>query len=181
MKVIATGLAEVVLVEPKVFEDARGYTYESYNRRAFREATGVDLEVVQQNRSRSVKNVIRGIHYQLGRPQGKLIGVLRGEIYDVAVDLRRSSPNFGKWAAFRIAAEQHRFAWIPPGFGHAFLALSDTVELHYQLSEYWTPAVERIIRWNDPQLAIAWPLQGEPILSPRDAAAPYLAQAEVLP
>jgi dTDP-4-dehydrorhamnose 3,5-epimerase len=181
LKVIRTELPEVLLVEPKVHEDARGITYESYNRRAFREATGVDVEFVQDNRSRSVKNVIRGIHYQLGRPQGKLIGVLAGEIYDVAVDLRRSSPRFGKWTAFRLAGNEARFAWIPPGFGHVFLALSDAVEVLYKLSAFWAPEHERVIRWNDTQIAIRWPSHGEPLLSKRDAAAPPLAQAEVFP
>jgi dTDP-4-dehydrorhamnose 3,5-epimerase len=181
VRVIRTELPEVVLVEPKVHEDARGITYESYNRRTFREAAGVDVEFVQDNRSRSVKNVIRGIHYQLGRPQGKLIGVLAGEIYDVAVDLRRSSPRFGKWTAFRLAGNEARFAWIPPGFGHVFLALSDTAEVLYKLSDFWSPEQERVIRWNDAQISIRWPSHGEPLLSKRDAAAPSLAQAEVFP
>jgi dTDP-4-dehydrorhamnose 3,5-epimerase len=181
MKVVPTDLPEVVLVEPRIFEDARGLTYESYNRRSFREATGVDVEFVQDNRSRSAKNVIRGLHYQLGRPQGKLVGVLCGEIFDVAVDLRRSSPTFGKWASFELSASTPRCAWIPPGFAHGFLALSNNVEVLYKMSEFWAPAHERVIRWDDPEIGIPWPLAGAPILSKRDAEAPRLAQAEVFP
>ena len=179
MKVLPTGLAEVVLLEPKIYEDARGLTYESHNRRTLREAAGIDAEFVQENRSRSRRNVIRGVHYQLGQPQGKLVGVLGGEIFDIAVDLRRSSPAFGKWAGFRLTAEERRLAWIPPGFGHAFLALSDNVEVIYKLTAYWAPQNERVIRWDDPDIAIRWPLAGEPLLSKRDAEGIGLAQAEV--
>ena len=179
MKVLPTGLAEVVLLEPKIYEDARGLTYESHNRRTLREEAGIDAEFVQENRSRSRGNVIRGIHYQLGQPQGKLIGVLSGEIFDVAVDLRRSSPAFGKWTGFRLTAEERRLAWIPPGFGHAFLALSDNVEVLYKLTAYWAPEHERVIRWDDPDLAVRWPLSGQPLLSKRDAEGVRLAQAEV--
>lgn len=181
MNVIRTELPEVVLVEPKVYADARGITYESYNRRTFRDATGLDIDFVQENRSRSVKNVIRGIHYQLGRPQGKLIGVLAGEIYDAAVDLRRSSPRFGKWTGFRLTGDEARFAWIPPGFGHVFLALSENVEVVYKLSDFWAPQHERVIRWDDARIGIRWPSHGAPVLSERDAAAPSLAEAEVFP
>lgn len=179
MKVIATDLPEVLLVEPDVFEDARGLAYESYNRRTFREATGVDVEFVQDNRSRSVKHVIRGLHYQLGRPQGKLVGVLSGEIFDVAVDLRRSSPGFGKWTSFELSGDPPRYAWIPPGFAHGFLALSHNVEVLYKMSDFWAPALERVIRWDDPDLAIRWPLSGKPVLSKRDAEAMRFAEAEV--
>ena len=181
MKVEPSGFAEVVVLAPQIHEDARGITYESYNRRTFREATSVDVEFVQENRSRSARNVIRGIHYQLGRPQGKLVGVLSGEIFDVAIDLRRGSPAFGKWTGFRLSGQDRRMAWIPAGFGHAFLALTDGVEVVYKLSDFWTPQAERVIRWNDPDIAIRWPLQGEPLLSPRDAAALPLARAEVFP
>jgi dTDP-4-dehydrorhamnose 3,5-epimerase len=182
MNVVRTELPEVFLLEPKVFEDPRGYTYESYNRRTLREVAGVDVEFVQDNRSRSVKNTIRGVHYQLGTPQAKLVSVLSGRIFDVAVDLRRSSANFGKWTAFELSGDNRRIAWIPPGFGHVFLALSDSVEVSYKMSEYWTPKLERIIRWDDPDLAIRWPLSGErPVLSKRDAEAPGLRQAEVFP
>jgi dTDP-4-dehydrorhamnose 3,5-epimerase len=181
MNVVRTALPEVFLLEPKVFEDARGYTYESYNRRTLREVAGVDVEFVQDNRSRSVKNTIRGVHYQLGAPQAKLVSVLSGRIFDVAVDLRRSSPNFGKWTAFELSGENRRLAWIPAGFGHVFLALSDTVEVFYKMSEYWTPKLERIIRWDDPDLAIRWPIPGNRVLSKRDAEAPSLRDAEVFP
>jgi len=181
MKVIPTELAEVLLLEPKIHEDARGITYESYNQRVFREAIGSDVRFVQENRSRSVKHTIRGLHYQLGHPQGKLIGVLAGELFDVAVDLRRRSRTFGKWAGFRLSGREHRYAWIPPGFGHGFLALSEGVEVVYKLSEFWAPEVERVIIWNDPDLAIRWPFDGKPVLSKRDAAAPRLSQAEVFP
>lgn len=181
MKVIPTELGEVLLLEPKIHEDARGLTYESYNQRVFREATGAEVTFVQENRSRSAKHTIRGLHYQLGRPQGKLIGVLAGELFDVAIDLRRSSPSFGKWAGFHLSGRQHRYAWIPAGFGHGFLALSEGVEVVYKLSEFWAPEHERVIRWDDPDLAIRWPFSGQPLLSRRDAAAPRLEDAEVFP
>ncbi len=181
MKIVATELGEVVLLEPKVFEDSRGLTYESYNRRTFRDVTGIDVEFVQENRSRSVKNTIRGLHYQIGRPQGKLVSVLSGKVFDVAVDLRRSSPNFGKWAGFELSGENRRLAWIPAGFAHAFIALSDNVEVVYKLTDFWAPSVERVIRWDDADLAIRWPLTGKPVLSKRDGEAASFRQAEVFP
>ena len=181
MKVIPTDLPEVLLLEPKIHEDARGLTYESYNQRVFRQATGVDIKFVQENRSRSARHTIRGLHYQLGHAQGKLIGVLSGELFDVAIDFRKSSPTFGKWAGFRLSGREHRYAWIPAGFGHGFLALSEGVEVVYKLTDFWDPAHERVIRWNDPDIAIRWPFQGEPLLSKRDAAAPRLKDAEVFP
>jgi dTDP-4-dehydrorhamnose 3,5-epimerase len=181
MNVIKTDLPEVVLLEPRVFEDERGVSYESYNRRRFRELTGADAEFVQDNRSRSAKNVLRGLHYQVVKPQGKLISVLRGEIYDVAVDLRKSSPRFGKWTGFTLSATDRRMAWIPPGFGHGFLALADGVEVQYKLSDFWAPEHERVILWNDGKLGIRWPIKGEPVLSPRDAKGTKLAEAEVFP
>jgi dTDP-4-dehydrorhamnose 3,5-epimerase len=181
MKLIETELPGVVLLEPTVFEDGRGLTYESYNRRRFRELTGADVDFVQDNRSRSAKNVLRGLHYQLVKPQGKLIGVLRGEIYDVAVDLRRSSPRFGKWTGFALSAADRRMAWIPPGFGHGFLALADGSEVLYKMTEFWAPEHERVLLWSDAKLGIRWPVKGEPILSPRDAKGAKLAEAEVFP
>ena len=181
MKVIPTELPEVLLLEPKIHEDARGITFESYNQRVFRETAGIDVTFVQENRSRSAKHTIRGLHYQLGRPQGKLVGVLAGELFDVAVDLRRSSPTFGKWTGFRLSGREHRYAWIPSGFGHGFLALSEGVEVVYKLSEFWAPELERVIRWDDPDVAIGWPFSGQPLLSKRDAAAPRLKDAEVFP
>ena len=181
MNLIKTELPEVVLLEPRVFEDERGLSYESYNRRRFKELTGDDPDFVQDNRSRSAKNVLRGLHYQVVRPQGKLISVLRGEIYDVAVDLRRSSPQFGRWAGFPLSAADRRMAWIPPGFGHGFLALAEGTEVQYKLSDFWAPEHERVIVWNDPRLGIRWPIKGEPQLSPRDAKGARLADAEVFP
>ena len=181
MKVIPTELPEVVLVEPKIYTDERGITYESFNQRTFREVLGREVEFVQENRSRSVRHTIRGLNYQLGQPQDKLVGVLAGEIFDVAIDLRRSSPCFGKWTAFRLSAAEPRYAWIPAGFAHGFLALSEQVELVYKMSEFWAPERERIIRWDDPDLAIRWPFEGKPVLSKRDAAAPRFRDAEAFP
>jgi dTDP-4-dehydrorhamnose 3,5-epimerase len=181
VKVIPTELREVLLLEPKIHEDARGLTYESYNQRVFREATGVEIKFVQENRSRSAKHTIRGLHYQLGHAQGKLIGVLSGELFDVAIDLRKSSPTFGKWAGFHLSGREHRYAWIPAGFGHGFLALSEGVEVIYKLTDFWDPTHERVIRWDDPDIAIRWPFPGKPLLSKRDAAAPHLKDAEVFP
>jgi dTDP-4-dehydrorhamnose 3,5-epimerase len=181
MKLIETELPGVVLLEPTVFEDARGHSYESYNRSRFRDLTGVDMDFVQDNRSRSAKNVLRGLHYQVVRPQGKLIGVLHGEIYDVAVDLRKSSPRFGRWAGFTLSAANRRMAWIPPGFGHGLLALADGTEVQYKLTDFWAPEHERVIAWNDSKLGIRWPIRGEPLLSPRDAKGAKLADAELYP
>jgi dTDP-4-dehydrorhamnose 3,5-epimerase len=182
MKAIHTDLPEVLLLEPTVFTDPRGATYESYNRRTLREVAGIDAEFVQDNRSRSAKNVIRGLHYQLGEPQGKLVGVLSGRIWDVAIDLRRGSPRFKKWVGFELSGENRRMAWIPPGFGHGFLALTDGVEVMYKMSQFWAPKQERVIRWDDRELGIAWPLAGAaPILSKRDAEAPALSEVEVFP
>ncbi len=181
MKLIETELAGVALLEPQVFEDERGAAYEAYNRRRFRELTGLDIDFVQDNRSRSAKNVLRGMHYQVVRPQGKLISALAGEIYDVAVDLRRSSASFGKWVGFTLSAENRRMAWIPPGFAHGFLALTEGAEVQYKLSDFWAPEHERVILWNDAALGIRWPLAGRPILSPRDARGARFADAELYP
>jgi dTDP-4-dehydrorhamnose 3,5-epimerase len=182
MKVIATPLKEVVLLEPVIHADARGITYEAYNRRTLREVAGIDAEFVQDNRSRSAKHVLRGLHYQLGEPQGKLVGALTGTIFDVAVDLRRGSPQFGKWTGFELSGENRRLAWIPPGFGHGFLVLSEAAEVIYKMSAFWQPKQERVIRWDDPDIGVAWPLAGaRPVLSPRDADAPSFRQAEVFP
>jgi dTDP-4-dehydrorhamnose 3,5-epimerase len=181
MKRIQTEIPEVVLLEPQVFEDTRGVTFESYNRRRFRELTGIDTDFVQDNRSRSLKNVLRGLHYQVVRPQGKLVGVLAGEIYDVAVDLRRSSPTFGRWVGFHLSAANRRMAWIPAGFAHGLLALSESAEVQYKMTEFWAPEHERVIAWNDPKVGIRWPLAGAPVLSPRDAKGAKLAEAELFP
>ena len=181
MRLLRTEIPEVMLLEPRVFEDARGMSFESYNRRAFRELTGLDLEFVQDNRSRSAKNVIRGVHYQVVRPQGKLVSVLCGEIFDVAVDLRRSSPTFKRWVGFRLSEVNHHMAWIPPGFGHAFLVTSNGAEVLYKLSDYWSPEHERTILWSDPALAIRWPIAGAPILLERDARGVRFSDAELFP
>jgi dTDP-4-dehydrorhamnose 3,5-epimerase len=179
MKVVPTALPDVLVIEPQVFGDARGFFFESFNRRAFREATGLDLEFVQDNHSRSARNVLRGLHYQIKQPQGKLVRCIAGEVFDVAVDLRRSSPTFGKWAGVTLSAENKRMAWIPPGFGHGFLVLSEFAEFLYKTTDYWAPEHERSVAWNDPDIGIAWPLAGEPVLSAKDKAGVRLRDAEV--
>jgi dTDP-4-dehydrorhamnose 3,5-epimerase len=179
VKVIKTEIPEVLLLEPRVFEDARGVAFESYNRRTFQEATGLDPVFVQDNRSTSRRNVLRGLHYQVQKPQGKLISVLRGEIYDVAVDLRRSAKTFGKWVGFRLSESDRRMAWLPRGFAHGFLALSDSVEVLYKLDELWSPAHERTIAWNDADIGVRWPLAGEPIVSDKDRRGTPFRSAEL--
>lgn len=180
MKVVPTGLAEVLILEPQVFADARGTVFESFNQRRFAESTGIEVQFVQDNRSRSVKNVLRGLHYQLGRPQGKLVQVVRGEIFDVAVDLRRSSPTFGKWTGFTLSESSSRMAWIPVGFAHGFAVLSEGADVLYKMTEYWVPAQERTILWRDPDLGVQWPLSA-PILSAKDQAGLAFREAEVFP
>jgi dTDP-4-dehydrorhamnose 3,5-epimerase len=161
-----------------VFADARGFFFESFNARTFRDATGIDRDFVQDNHSHSSRGVLRGIHYQLIRPQGKLVLVATGRAFDVAVDLRRSSKTFGHWVGVELSAENRRQIWIPPGFGHAFLALSELADVLYKTTEYWFAQYDRAIAWNDPMIGIDWPLRGEPVLAPRDAGAPPLADAE---
>ncbi len=178
MEVIATQHPDVLLLRPKVFGDARGYFFESYNRKAFTEL-GIGAEFVQDNHSRSAKGVLRGLHYQIQQPQGKLVRVAAGEVFDVAVDLRRSSPHFGRVATFRLSAETHEMAWIPPGFAHGFLVLSEYAEFLYKTTDYYAPQFERSLLWNDPALAIAWPLEGAALLSAKDQAALPLAECEV--
>jgi dTDP-4-dehydrorhamnose 3,5-epimerase len=179
MKVTPTSVPEVLILEPRVFEDPRGFFFESYNRRVFKEATGLDPQFVQDNQSFSVRNVLRGLHYQVRQPQGKLITVLAGEIFDVAVDLRRSSPTFGKWVSATLSGGTHRAIWIPPGFGHGFLVLSEHALVQYKATDYYAPEHERTVLWNDPDLAIAWPLEGEPIVSDKDARGARLGAAEL--
>jgi dTDP-4-dehydrorhamnose 3,5-epimerase len=180
VKVTPAEIPEVLILEPRVFPDARGAVYESHNRRTFRDATGIDVEFVQDNRSRSVKNVLRGLHYQVARPQGKLIQVLHGEIFDVAVDLRRSSKTFGMWVGFTLSHREDRMVWIPPGFAHGLLALSDNVDVLYKMTEYWIAANDRTILWNDPDIGIRWPkLEAPLILSDKDKAGTRLRDAEV--
>ncbi len=181
MKLIETDLPGVLLFEPQVFEDARGAAFESYNKRRFRELAGIDVEFVQDNRSSSAKNVLRGLHYQVGRPQGKLVSVLAGEIYDVAVDLRRGSPRCGAWAGYVLSAANRRMLWVPQGFAHGFLALRDGTEVHYKLTDFWSPEHERVLAWNDAKLGIRWPLAGPPIVSPRDAKGARFTDAEMFP
>lgn len=178
MQVIATRHPEVLLLRPRVFGDARGFFFESYNRKAFAEL-GINAEFVQDNHSRSAKGVLRGLHYQIRQPQGKLVRVAVGEVFDVAVDLRRNSPHFGCATSFRLSADTHDMAWIPPGFAHGFLVLSEHAEFLYKTTDYYAPQFERSLLWNDPVLDIAWPLQGEPLLSAKDQAGLPLAECEV--
>ncbi len=177
MQLRPTAIPDVVVVEPKVFGDARGFFYESFNRRQLEAALGRPLEFVQDNHSRSAKGVLRGLHYQQPKPQGKLVRVVVGEVFDVAVDLRLGSPTFGKWAGEVLSAENKRQLWIPPGFAHGFLVLSEVAEFLYKTTDYYAPEWERGIRWDDPALAIRWPLQGEPTLSAKDAGLPLLANS----
>lgn len=179
MKVTPTALPEVLLLEPRVFGDARGFFMESFNARVFREATGVTAGFVQDNHSQSRRGVLRGIHYQVAQPQGKLVRVVTGAVLDVAVDLRRSSLRFGQSVAVELTADNRCQLWIPPGFGHAFIALSEVADFLYKTTEYWIAQHDRAIRWDDPQLAIAWPAGLLPIVSDKDAAAPLLRDAEV--
>jgi len=178
MQVITTSLAGVLILEPKVFGDARGFFLESFNARRFTELTGINAAFVQDNHSRSAKGVLRGLHYQIKQPQGKLVRVIAGEVFDVAVDLRRSSPTFGKWCGNRLSAENKSEVWIPAGFAHGFLVLSDHAEVLYKTTDYWAPEYERCIRWDDPQLNIQWPLNGEPLLSEKDAKGSAFKDAE---
>ncbi|HJW03259.1 MAG TPA: dTDP-4-dehydrorhamnose 3,5-epimerase [Azospira sp.] len=179
MIAIPTAIPEVLVLEPKVFGDDRGFFFESFNRRAFTELTGVGTDFVQDNHSRSACNVLRGLHYQIRQPQGKLVRVTAGEVFDVAVDIRRNSPTFGHWVGERLSAENKRQMWIPPGFAHGFLVLSDSAEFLYKTTDYWAPEHERCIAWNDPDLAIAWPLASPPSLSAKDAQGALLKSAEL--
>ncbi|MBC7804198.1 MAG: dTDP-4-dehydrorhamnose 3,5-epimerase [Candidatus Parcubacteria bacterium] len=177
MKVERTELDGVLLLEPKVFGDARGYFMETWNARTFDEL-GIKAQFVQDNHSRSSKNVLRGLHYQLQQPQGKLVRVILGEIWDIAVDLRRSSRSFGRWVGAALSAETRRMLWIPPGFAHGFVVLSEHAEVQYKTTDYYAPQHERTLLWNDPALGIRWPLEGEPALSDKDRHGQPLAAAE---
>lgn len=181
MKVIATQLPEVLILEPKVFGDERGFFYESFNAKAFAEATGLQREFVQDNHSRSQRGVLRGLHYQVEQAQGKLVRVTVGEVLDVAVDIRRSSANFGKWVGVRLSAENKRQLWVPEGFAHGFVVLSEHAEFLYKTTDYYAPAHERSIRWDDPTLAIDWQFDGTPQLSAKDLAGKSLQDAELFP
>jgi len=179
MKLIRTEIADVLVLEPKVFGDDRGFFLETYNQRDLKNVTGIDATFVQDNLSRSGKNVLRGLHYQIRQPQGKLVRVLAGEVFDVAVDLRRRSPTFGKWVGFNLSAENKRTAWIPPGFAHGFLVLSEYADFFYKATDYYAPELERTVLWNDPQLGVRWPLSGDPILAPKDRAGTPYGRAEL--
>ena len=179
MRATPTAIADVLVIEPKVFADARGFFFESFNERAFVQATGITAKFVQDNHSRSVKNTLRGLHYQIQQAQGKLVRAVIGEVFDVVVDIRRSSPTFGQWVGERLSAENKKMMWIPPGLAHGFAVLSDTADFLYKTTDYWAPQYERTLLWNDPDLAIEWPLAGEPILAAKDQAGKRLAEAEV--
>ena len=179
MQVVRAEIPGVLLLEPKVFGDERGFFFEAYNRRTFREATGLDVDFVQDNYSRSERNVLRGLHYQIKQAQGKLVRVISGEIWDVAVDLRRSSPTFGKWTGFALTAESKRTAWIPAGFAHGFVVVSESADVLYKATDYYAPEHERTLLWSDPALGIRWPLRGEPVLAEKDRRGKPLREAEV--
>lgn len=177
--VTPTAIPDVLVLEPKVFGDARGFFYESFNARDFREATGVDATFVQDNHSKSAKGVLRGLHYQLQHAQGKLVRVVQGSVFDVAVDIRRSSPTFGEWVGEVLSDQNHRQLWVPPGFAHGFVVLSDSAEFLYKTTDYWYPEHERSLLWNDPNLAIDWLVDFVPQLAAKDADAPLLEHAEI--
>ena len=179
MNVARTDIPDVLVLEPKVFSDARGHFLESYNRRKFREATGIEPDFVQDNQSFSVRNVLRGLHYQVRQPQGELVQVLLGEIYDVVGDLRRSSPTFGKWTAVNLSAATHRMVWVPAGFAHGFMALSEHALVQYKVTDYYAPEHERTLLWSDRQLGIQWPLEHDPVLNEKDARGASFAAAEL--
>lgn len=177
MQVIATRLPDVLLLEPKVFGDARGFFMESWNRQTFADL-GLDLDFVQDNHSRSARSVLRGLHYQLNQPQGKLVRVTNGIVFDVAVDVRRSSPHYGQWTGHELSADNQHMLWIPPGFAHGFLVLSESADFLYKTTAYYAPQWDRGIRWDDPDIGVHWPLQGVPTLSAKDQALPRLRDAE---
>jgi dTDP-4-dehydrorhamnose 3,5-epimerase len=179
MRVIAAEIPDVLIIEPRVFGDDRGFFYESFNQKVWEEKTGLRMTFVQDNHSRSACNVLRGLHYQIKQPQGKLVRVLAGEVFDVAVDIRKSSPTFGKWVGFTLSAENKRMMWIPEGFAHGFLVLSGVAEFLYKTTDYWAPEYERTIKWNDPDLGIQWPLKVKPVLSGKDAEGVAFKNAEI--
>jgi dTDP-4-dehydrorhamnose 3,5-epimerase len=181
VKAIPTAIAEVLVVEPAVFGDARGAFFESWNRRGFSKLAGRDVDFVQDNHSISARGVLRGLHYQVRQSQGKLVRVVAGEVFDVVVDLRRSSPTFGRWVGERLSADNRRMMWVPEGFAHGFLVLSDMAEFLYKTTDYYAPEHERTLLWNDPAVGVKWPLEGAPVLKPKDAAGTPLASAETFP
>lgn len=179
MKVITTAIPDLMVIEPTIFGDERGFFYESFNQRQFEEAIGYQVQFVQDNHSRSAKNVLRGLHYQIQHPQGKLVRVAQGRVYDVAVDIRRHSPSFGQHFGLELSAENKRMLWIPEGFAHGFVVLSETAEFLYKTTDYWAPEHERSLAWNDPAIGIDWRIEGEPTLSGKDQSAKLLSEAEV--
>ncbi|GGI54447.1 dTDP-4-dehydrorhamnose 3,5-epimerase [Oxalicibacterium solurbis] len=179
MNVIRTDIPDVLVVEPKVFGDDRGFFFESFNEARFAEAVGKTVPFVQDNHSRSARGVLRGLHYQIRQPQGKLVRVVTGEVFDVAVDLRKDSATFGRWVGITLSAENKRQMWIPEGFAHGFIVTSDSAEFLYKTTDYWAPEHERCIAWNDPAIGVVWPVDGEPILSDKDKRGVSLADAEV--
>ena len=179
MKVTATAIPEVLIIEPKVFGDERGFFYESFNQRAFNEATGLTQNFVQDNHSRSSKGVLRGLHYQVENPQGKLVRVVRGSVFDVAVDIRKSSPSFGQWVGVELSEQNHRQLWVPPGFAHGFLVTSDSADFLYKTTDYYAPQFERCIAWDDAAIGVEWPAGLTPQLSAKDSTGLTLAAAEV--
>ncbi len=179
MNIIDTAIADVKIIEPKVFGDERGFFFESFNARAFNAAIGADVSFVQDNHSKSVKGVLRGLHYQVQQSQGKLVRVVAGEVFDVAVDIRRTSPTFGRHVALRLSAANKRMLWVPAGFAHGFLVTSDAAEFLYKTTDYWAPEFERCIIWNDHDLAVQWPISGAPVLAAKDAAGCAFRMVEV--
>ena len=181
MKAIATAIPDVLVIEPAVFGDARGFFFESWNQRSFATLVGAEADFVQDNHSASGAGVLRGLHYQVKQAQGKLVRVVKGEVFDVVVDLRRSSPTFGKWVGERLSEENHRMMWVPVGFAHGFLVLSERAEFVYKTTDYYAPEHERTLLWNDPAVGVQWPLTGAPLLKPKDATGTPLADAETFP
>jgi dTDP-4-dehydrorhamnose 3,5-epimerase len=181
LKVVPTSIPCVLVLEPRVFEDERGFFFESFNQRLLKASIGRDVQFVQDNHSRSAKYVLRGLHYQIRQAQGKLVRVMMGEVFDVAVDIRRSSPTFGQWVGVTLSGENKRQLWIPEGFAHGFIVLSEFAEFLYKTTDYWAPEYERGIAWNDPAIAIKWPINTEPRLSAKDRTAPPLSEAECFP
>lgn len=177
--VTPTAITDVLILEPKVFGDARGFFYESFNARDFSQVTGLDVSFVQDNHSKSVKGVLRGLHYQIQNPQGKLVRVVQGEVFDVVVDLRKTAATFGQWDGVHLSADNHRQLWVPPGFAHGFVVLSETAEFLYKTTDYWFPEYERSLLWNDPEIGIEWPIDFEPQLAAKDQAGRLLCDAEV--
>jgi dTDP-4-dehydrorhamnose 3,5-epimerase len=179
MKVVTTSIPDVLIIEPSVFGDARGFFYESFNEHRFAELTGIDTRFVQDNHSRSAKNVLRGLHYQIRQPQGKLVRVVAGEVFDVSVDIRKGSNTYGQWFGVHLSADNKRQIWVPPGFAHGFVVTSESAEVVYKTTTYWAPEHERSILWNDPDIGIDWPIQDAPLLSAKDMNGKSFAEAQV--